>query len=227
LRDKLGRTYADLVAAGKRIGTKLNKNGWFMPISPGRKPGTKNKPKMENSAPTDTAKVADTTAASSTAENGAAGSPPPATPAPENPQMAEIRKLLADDAPSGGAAGGASVPAALKGDEYTMAAAGTVSMLSTVAILAMGAHVKPSDEQVAAMVDAYAAAYRHYGYKPSAPPWLAPVVTTVVWIGPHFADERSQTTLQKWKSKALNAWLWVQSKFAGRAAADAAGAAHR
>lgn len=225
-KDKANKLFNPLVHLMRNGLPVLNRiTGRFMPKG-GRKPGTKNKPKMETPAPSnDTARIAETTAASSTAENGVAGSPTPSpAPEPANPQLEEMRKLLADDAAPTGAVTPAGGP---KGDQYTLAAAGTVSALSTLAILAMGAHVKPSEQQTVAMVDAYAAAYRHYGYKPEVPPWLGPVVATVVWIGPHFADERSQTTLQSWKSKFTSAWLWVQGKFAGRAAASAAGDAHR
>ncbi len=77
LIDRMGRTYAELVAAGKKILPKLHPvTKLFMPKG-GRKPGSKSKPKMETPATS--------SAVSSTAENSVAGSTPPAADAPPSP----------------------------------------------------------------------------------------------------------------------------------------------
>ena len=117
--------------------------------------------------------------------------------------------------------------APLSSDEYTQAAAGVVAGLSTAAILAMGAHVAPTTEQTLAMVRAYADSFRAYGYKPQMPPWLPPTIATATWIGPHFANPKSQEKLAGWRSKFVNLWLWLKSKTASRAAASAAADATR
>ena len=111
-------------------------------------------------------------------------------------------------------------------DEYTEAAMATVSGLATVAILGFGAHAAPKEEQVSAMVKAYAECYRQYGYAPDVPPWLGPVIATGVWVGPHLADKRSQENLQTWKQR-IAGWVYgIRGWFSGkRSAAAAAGVA--
>lgn len=93
LIDKAGRTYASLVALGKKLLPRLNRNGWFMPKSPGRTPGKKSKTKMETPTPTNKP------VASSPAENGAAGSPPPQPP-DFSDVAAALKSAPKDDAPA-------------------------------------------------------------------------------------------------------------------------------
>ena len=76
-----------------------------------------------------------------------------------------------------------------------------MGLVASAGILLLGPHVQPTDEQTFAMADAYAKMYRHYGYKQSLPPWLPPIVATVLWIAPHIEDERSQAALRKWKAR--------------------------
>ena len=215
ITDKKGRVF-DAVRFLHRNGVPvINRlTGLFMPRG-GRKPA-KLKNKMET--PNDQTQIQ---------QPAELTPPPPAAPPPvesaassapeEVPGMAELRKALTE-----GGTAQESTRTAARGDEYTAAGAGTVAAISTLAILSMGAHVKPSQEQTIAMVEAYASAYRHYGYKPEVPPWLGPVITTLVWVGPHFADQRSQDSLQTWKRKIANAWLWLKGKTASRAATSAA-----
>jgi hypothetical protein len=110
-------------------------------------------------------------------------------------------------------------------DKYEIAAAGTVAGITTVAIMVMGSHTAPKGDQVAAMVQAYAEAYRHYGYAPEPPPWLAPAIVTATWIGPHLADQRTQTNLQTWKARLVGWWVGLRGWFSGKRDARAATAA--
>ena len=107
-------------------------------------------------------------------------------------------------------------------DEYTQAAAGVVAGISTVAILALGAHVAPNADQTGAMVRAYADAFRVYGVAPKAPPWIAPAIATAAWVGPHLADRRSQERLQGWRARWVNFVLWFRGRRDARAATAAA-----
>lgn len=223
LRDKAGR----LFDAAKNIFKVHPKTGRWMPKG-GRKPKTMTStPAAPGQAGTAALEREAFDRLATEAERQATLQEKPAptaepTPQPAAPDFSDIKKLLEtpDPPPTTGAP-------KFTGDEYTLAAAGTVAGISTLAILAMGAHVKPDNEQTAAMVDAYAAAFRHYGYKPEVPPWLGPVIATAVWVGPHFSDARSQTSLQSWKRKIANAWLWITGKLDGRAAVKASEAAHR
>ena len=143
----------------------------------------------------------------------AAGDPPPAN-------FDDIEKAARGAASTGGTGDGAAMNPS---DEYVQAAAGVVAGISTVAILAMGAHVAPTAEQTAAMVRAYADSFRVYGVAPKAPPWIAPAIATAAWVGPHLADRRSQERLQGWRARWVNFVLW----FRGRRDAGAATAAAR
>lgn len=139
---------------------------------------------------------------------------------PPPPDFSDVDAALAgDEFPEDGGAASQGSPAAV--DKYTEAAAGTVCIMSTVAVLALGAHVAPKQDEISAMVKAYADCYRHYGYAPESPPWMGPAIATVAWIGPHMQDKRSQSKLQGWKLR-LGA---VIAKFRGRRAVNAAAAA--
>jgi len=133
----------------------------------------------------------------------------------------------AGTAPAGAAAGAPAGPAPLVVDEYTEAAAGAVAGVSTLVILALGAHAAPTAEQAGAMVRAYADCFRAYSYAPKTPPWLGPAVATAAWVGPHLADKRSQERLQGWRAKWVNLVLWWRSKRDARAATAAATASVR
>lgn len=107
-------------------------------------------------------------------------------------------------------------------DKYTLAAMGTVGGITSIAIIGLGRHVKPDKEQVSAMVDAYADCYRHYGYAPETPPWAAPAIATLAWLGPHWQDERTQSTLMGWKIKFGAFIAKLRGRSSVRAAAEAA-----
>lgn len=198
---------------------RFDKLGRFVNLRGGRKKKTT----MDTPSPAPASPAEAAPVTSRPPEQPGQSQPPPslaaAAPAPDAPDFSEIKKILEADEKKEEVVPGLVIKNA---DEYTLAAAGVVSSISTVAILGMGAHAKPSNEQTVALVEAYAACFRHYGYMPKPAPWLAPVLVTFTVFGPHLADERSQTNLQKWKRKAVNAWMWIRGKVDGRAAASAA-----
>lgn len=151
----------------------------------------------------------------------------PETPAPAaaKPDFADVAGIL-KNAPGAEAqaeeTAGRIVGRIKDADEFTAAAAGIAGGINTLAVLSMGAHASASEDEMIALVDAYAAAFRAYGYRPQMPPWLPPALVTATIYGPKFADKRSQDNLQIWKRKIVNGWLWLKGKFDGRTAAHAA-----
>jgi hypothetical protein len=163
---------------------------------------------------------------------GETGSAPtvekPATEPPSGerppPEFEDIEKLMSERSGADGlpktSPTGQPVPANV--DKYTLAAIGTVGGISTAAIMMMGKHVKPSADESAAMVEAYADCYRHYGYAPETPPWLGPVIATAAWVGPHLSDPKSQTRLQKFKAKITGLLMKIRGRRDATAATTAA-----
>lgn len=172
---------------------------------------------------------------------GKVGRPRKVVQAPAAPAAPKVERAAPDfsdiERAAGGGGGGvtgepagelATLPARVP-DKYEQAAIGTVSGVSTIGILVMGAHTAPKPDQIAAMVQAYAEMYRHYGYAPEPPPWLAPAIVTATWIGPHLADQRTQTNLQTWKGRLVGWWVrirgWAGGRRDSRAAANVAATA--
>lgn len=142
-------------------------------------------------------------------------------PEPAAADFSDVDRAAAGAPAPGEARAGGVIPGGGQvGDQYTAAAAATVSMVATAAILVMGAHVKPDSAQVTAMVESYADCYRAYGYAPKTPPWLGPVIATGAWIGPHLRTQETQTNLQRFKAKVLG----FLGAFRGRRDARAAAA---
>lgn len=116
LIDKAGRTYDQLVALGKKLLPRLNKNGWFMPKSPGRPPGIKSKPNMETPAATPPPSPA-----------------PAAGPAPNfNDVDAALRSAPKDDTPEARAE---SLSAEISGMDENTTAATIIGIIQTGLIL--------------------------------------------------------------------------------------------
>lgn len=134
----------------------------------------------------------------------------------------DVKKLLGS-APTASAPGDSQVePGAVSKprDKYDIAALGTVSAVATLGIMTMGAHVAPKPDEIAAMVKSYADCYRHYGYAPEPPPWLAPAIATAAWVAPHLQDRRSQEKLQTWKARIVAFWLKLRGRRDARVAAQ-------
>lgn len=150
-------------------------------------------------------------------------------PAPtQAPDFSDVEKLAAGAAPAGTSPAANGAPSADVGpvDEYTQAAVATVSAVATVGILALGSHAAPRQDEITAMVRAYADCYRHYGYAPETPPWLGPVIATGMWVGPHLQDQRSQAKLQSWKQRIAGWWMALRGRRDARAGVNVAAQAN-
>jgi hypothetical protein len=150
---------------------------------------------------------------------------PPKEPArndPPPPVFDDIKDILGHDVSQGPQPGGQGSEIPFPGvqvrDKYTVAAIGTVSGVTSAAIMVLGAHVKPTAEQTSAMVDAYETCYRQYGYAPSTPPWFGPVLATAAWIGPHMSDDKTISRVGKIRQMVAAVPAWWKSKKLGWAA---------
>lgn len=200
-RDRDGRVFD----AAKFLPEKDRNGRWLRiggPAKRGRPPGSRNVAAPAESKP-------------------AAAEPPPA-------DFSDVEKLVSSSEVEKTAEAGDNSPQSEPGglpmpkDDYDRAAVATVSGIATVGIVAMGAHVAPKPDEIAAMVKAYADCYRAYGYAPESPPWLGPVIATAVWMGPHLSDERSQSKLQGWKIRLATIWAKLRGRRDARAAAQVA-----